>query len=220
MTPPRGLTKSGIACWWSIKNLIEKHECYLWTLTCSDTLPDFAYGYRHSRLLQSLNDDRRRYGVTPVCGVRVVEEHPDGHGLHYHWVLAGRYPIRRLLARGKQSGFGRISVHPNPCGVAVAPYLCKYLLKNDKLHGVRMWANIGTWEGVGARDIEVDSNSCRVFRDAFRHAKALGKNRGQAYNFAKVTQRDYDFSTLDETDLAASSYDSLTGRILRQGEPF
>jgi len=220
MTPPRGLTRSGIACWWSLKNLIEQHECYLWTLTCADSPPDYAYGIRHGNLLKYLRDDTRDYCIPPICGVRVVEAHPGGHGLHYHWVLAGRYPIRRLLARGKQVGFGRIDVHPEPCTPLVAPYLCKYLLKGDKLHGVRMWANIGTWQGVGARDIEMDSNSCRVFRDHYRHAVGAGKGRAVAFNEARVMQQRYEHSVPDERATHTTAFDTLTGRLVRSQDPY
>jgi len=221
MMPPRGLNKSGIACWWSLTNLIEKYECYLWTLTFPDVIPDYAAGERHGSLLKYLAADARDGFSPPVRGVRVVEAHPGGHGLHYHWVLAGRFPIRRLLARAKQTGFGRIDVDPKPCTSLLAPYLCKYLLKGDRLHGVRMWANLGAWGGVRTRDVEVDSSSSRVFRDAFRHARdSLGKNRGAAFNFAKVAQQDYNDSFTTEADIATSSFDPLTGRLLREGVPF
>jgi len=221
MMPPKGLTKSGIACWWSLINIIEKHECYFWTLTFPDVIPDYAAGLRHSELLTWLRYDASRGRCPPVCGVRVVEAHPGGHGLHYHWVLAGRFPIRRLLARAEQVGFGRIDVDPKPCTPLLASYLCKYLLKGDRLHGVRMWANIGTWDGVRTRDIQVDSSGSRVFRDAFRHARdSLGKNRGAAFNFAKVAQQDYNDSFTTESDIAASAFDPLTGRLLREGDPF
>jgi len=221
ITPPRGLNKSGVACFFSLNHLINSHDCYFWTLTFPDVIPDFAAGERHRELLKRLRDDARS-GVSPsLCGVRVVEAHPGGHGLHYHWVLAGRYPIRRLLARARAAGFGRVSVDPCVCTPLVAPYLCKYLLKGDRLHGVRMWANIGTWQGVGARDMEMDSSSLRVFRDAFRHARVvLGKARGPAFNFAKVEQRKYENSDTTEGDVAASAFDSLTGRFLREGDPY
>lgn len=201
--------------------IIEKHECYFWTLTTPDTIPDYAYGERHRVLLYKLAHDARDGLCPPVCGVRVVEAHPGGHGLHYHWVLAGRFPIRRLLVRTREAGFGRVDVDPKPCTPLLAPYLCKYLLKGDRLHGVRMWANIGTWDGVRTRDIEVDSSSSSVFRNAFRHARdSLGKTRGAAFNFAKVAQSDYNDSFTTEADTAASSFDSLTGRLLRKGDPF
>jgi len=219
-TPPRGLNKSGMAFWFSLNHLIANYECYLWTLTFPDVIPDFAAGERHRVLLYKLSHDARAGRSPALCGVRVVEAHPGGHGLHYHWVLAGRYPVRRLLARGRESGFGRISVDSRPCTPLVAPYLCKYLLKGDRLHGVRMWANIGAWQGVGTRDIEVDSGSIRVFRDNFRHARFMGKSRSVAFNYAKVKQREYDTSQTTERDVEGSAFDSLTGRVLRENEPF
>jgi len=213
MMPPRGATRSSVACWWSIKNLIEKYECYFWTLTCPDSPPDYSYGERHRELLKRLRDDARDYGVPPVCGVRVVEAHPGGHGLHYHWVLAGRLPIRRVLARGKQVGFGRISVDSRPCTPAVAPYLCKYLIKGDRLHGVRMWANIGTWDGVGVRDIQVDSDSVRVFGDHYRHARSLGRTHAASFGYAKVQQRKYELNETDRLTADYVSFDPSTGRV-------
>jgi len=192
MFPPLGLTKSGVACWWSLKNLIDSGPCYLWTFTTADTHPDYVYGFMHRELLKYLNNDTMAGRFPVINGVRVIEEHPGGHGLHFHWVVRGKLPVHRVRYRAERAGFGRINVDPEPCTPLVAPYLCKYLLKNSKLHGVRMWANIGAWEGVKTRDIEVDSNSSRVFRDNFRHARAMGKTRGAAFNFAKVEQFAYD----------------------------
>jgi len=190
--PPLGLRSSGVACWWSIRNLIAAHSpCYLWTFTTPVVYPDFYYGHFHSKLLRLCTVDAIAGRMPPVRAVRVIEEHPGGHGLHFHWVAAGRLPVERLRYRAQQSGFGRIHVHPDPCSKYAANYLAKYLVKNDRLHGVRMWANIGAWDGTQTRDIECVSDGVRVFRDAFRHARGLGKSRAVAFNEGKVAQMAY-----------------------------
>lgn len=124
-------------------------------------------------------------------GVKVVEEHPGGHGLHFHWAIKGRIPIHRLLSLGRKCGFGRINVHPDPCTEKVASYLAKYLTKNEKIHGLKVWSCLGSYSGVRCQDLEFLSPSKLVFREAYREAIAAGKGRGPAFNHAKKVQMHY-----------------------------
>src|SRR3954462_15316001 len=60
---------------------------YLWTFTFAEVI-DVAEGRRRwSRFLNKLRH-RRRY--LKLCGLRVYELHPGGHGLHVH-VLTGHF---------------------------------------------------------------------------------------------------------------------------------
>jgi len=135
-------------------------------------------------------------------GVKVVEIHPGGHGLHFHWVIKGRIPIHTLLDISRPLGFGRIQVDDKPAGLATAGYLSTYLTKqkNKKLDGLRRWGCLGDYVGIRARDIEYLSPSVQVFREAFREAKSAGKPSGAAWVHAKNEQAKYNAytSTHDE----------------------
>jgi hypothetical protein len=86
--PPRSLNRSGVACFDSIIKCIEEHpgECHLWTLTLKELRPDYYIAACRRRLFLAMqNDQRSSCPVVPEFGgVRVVEIHPRGHGLHDH----------------------------------------------------------------------------------------------------------------------------------------
>jgi len=202
--PPNGLSRSGLACWWSIRHLIqtataEGVACYLWTLTFAKTYPDSWCGNMHGRLVTALHHDTRnpRNNLPLFAGVRVSELHPSGHGLHFHWVIKGRLPLDLVRKRAKQSGFGHVFIARDKrnrfrkIDVGAAGYLAKYLTKGDKLKGVRSWACIGNYNGTKTRDIEFDSDSNRVFRAAYRTAKQLGTAPPLCFQAAVLAQRNF-----------------------------
>jgi len=191
---PDFMTRSATACWWSIKRLIEENpgQCYLWTLTFKETWPDNYCANMHRMLLVAIHTEVRR-GLWPADwgGVKVVEEHPGGHGLHFHWVIKGRIPIRKLLELGTRFGFGRIHVREEPCDVGAASYLAKYLNKNDKIYNLKVWSCIGAYDGVKCKDVEFLAPSKQVFREAYQEAIAAGKGKAAAFNHAKKVQSKY-----------------------------
>jgi len=204
--PPSGLTRSGVACWWSIKNLVEDASvlgipCYLWTLTFPKTYPDGWCGNMHRNLVRHLtNDAKRRPRFFPhgFAAVRVVEEHPGGHGLHYHWVVRGRMPLKIVRSRAQSVGFGHIFIARDKdgrfrrCDTGVAGYVAKYLVKQGKLHGVRAWSCIGSYTGVKTADVEFDSDKNRVFKQAYKEAKQSGLPAPLCYNHAVVSARQWE----------------------------
>lgn len=198
---PIGLSASAAACYMSILYLIQNHSpCYLWTLTTAESLPDSYYGNMHSVVMRNMGTAARN-GLIPANwgGVRVVEVHPGGHGLHYHWVMRGRMDISVVRGITTRAGFGRINIAQNPnktvrvVDEGAAAYLVKYLMKKgDKPMGARRWACIGTYEGVKTRDVIFDSPSIAFFRAAYRSSLAMGYPRGKALSLAKVAQRKFD----------------------------
>jgi len=193
--PPMGLNASGVACWWSIVRLIQQRKkCYFWTLTFKEVHPDHYCGNMHGKLMLEMNRLVRR-GKLPVWGgVRVSEisgkEH--SHGLHFHWVIYPRLPIKAILAAAERCGFGRIQVDPRPATELVANYLSKYLVKQGPLSGVRKWDCIGNYSGVRARDVQFESRSVAVFRETYQTAIKHGANKSIAWNLARVEQRAFD----------------------------
>lgn len=222
--PPMGLNSSGVACWFSIVHLILDASsrgipCYMWTLTFADVVPDSWAGNMHSKLVKYMRDSVRSGAISEFAGVRVVEEHPGGHGLHYHWVIRGKLALSEVRKNAKRAGFGHVFIARDVKGrfrvvdAGAAAYLAKYLNKNEKLHGVRAWACIGTYEGTKTRDVSFDSDSTRVFRHAFEAAKQAGKPRGVCYNAGVLAQRRFDSG--DETD----SQGGFRPRAEATGEP-
>jgi len=162
------LPRSALACWWSIMHLIRTSpECYLWTFTTAKVYPDEWVGNMHGRLIANVKNYAQRRKKTSTGGripkdwggVRVFEEHENrkGGGLHVHWVVRGYMDYWAVRECSDRAGFGRISVEAKPVKKEVAFYLANYLTKGARLRGVRSWANIGTYDGIGKRDIEMTS---------------------------------------------------------------
>lgn len=202
--PPNGLNRSGIACWWSILNLIkdarkEGIPCYMWTLTFAKVYPDSWCGNMHALLVRKLGDDAKAGHLGPhgFAGVRVTEVHPGGHGIHFHWIMRGRLPLHRVRKRAKECGFGHIFIARDErnrfrkVDEGAAGYVAKYLTKGDKLAGVRSWACIGSYDGTKTKDIEFDSQQNRVFRSAYRTAKLAGAPPTLCFQTAVLASRNY-----------------------------
>jgi len=202
--PPNGLNRSGIACWWSILNLIadarkENIPCYMWTLTFAKVYPDSWCGNMHALLVRKLGDDAKAGYMGPhgFSGVRVTEVHPGGHGIHFHWIMRGRLPLHRVRKRAKECGFGHIFIARDErnrfrkVDEGAAGYVAKYLTKGDKLAGVRSWACIGSYNGTKTKDIEFDSQQNRVFRSAYRTAKLAGAVPSLCFQAAVLASRNY-----------------------------
>lgn len=202
--PPIGLNRSGVACWWSILNLIQQSSkegipCYLWTLTFKKTYPDSWCGNMHRNLIRHLVADSKagRTGAKAFAGVRVTEVHPDGHGIHFHWVIKGKLSLGCVRKRAKQCGFGHVFIARDGSNrfrqidVGAAGYLCKYLTKGDRLAGIRSWSCIGDYDGVKTKDIEFDSPDSRVFRQAYAASKLAGSPQSLCFQSAVLAQRKY-----------------------------
>jgi len=167
--------------------------CYLWTITCKSVVPDGWFGNMHRQMVTHVKNCAVKRtksstgGTIPRNwgGVRVFEPHPLGHGLHAHWVMRGRMDWHLIQACALKAGLGPIiHVDPKPVKPATAYYLAKYLTKGDKLHGVRQWANIGTWDGIGKRDIVIESTRIDAIKAWQRYFRLMGKHRFVAYQLA------------------------------------
>lgn len=189
------LPKSALACWWSINHLIRTASpCYLWTFTCAQVVPDNYFGNMHRSLIRNINDCARRQtpkssdgGTIPKNwgGVRVFELHPKGHGIHAHWVVRGYMPWELMQKAALKSGLGKIvHVDPEPVSIGTAYYLSKYMTKEEKLRGVRQWSNIGTYEGIGKRDVVVESKRLDRIKALALFFRSQGKHRYTAYRLA------------------------------------
>lgn len=204
--PPAGLSRSGIACWWSIINLIRDSnakgiKCYMWTLTFKEVYPDSWCGNMHARLVRAVGDEMRKTAHGKRIGfggVRVTEVHPNGHGIHFHWIIRGKLSLALVRKCAAASGFGHVFIARDKnnrfraVDDGAAGYVAKYLTKGDKLAGTRAWACIGDYEGTKTIDIEFDSESNRVFRQAYREAKLAGSPRPLCFQAGKLAQRKFD----------------------------
>jgi len=192
LRPPM-LCRSALACWFSIMHLIESTQgpCYLWTFTTVKPYPDHYFGNMHGNLTLAMKDESRKFstgGKIPNDwgGVRVFEVHEKrkGGGLHAHWVMRGRMDWYTVSECAKRAGLGRVHVDPKPVTMRVAYYVASYLTKNGKLHGVRQWSNIGTYDGIGKRDIEMDSDRIRDIKAWQLLFRGRGDHRYLAYRKA------------------------------------
>lgn len=151
--------KSKIACEFSVGRMPDPH---MWTFTFPVKIPP-----RHGAALwRKLAKDLVR--MVGMWGVRVYEPHPNGHGLHVHAVVSGRYDVNLVRRYAERHGFGRIHV----CKVDSPEYVSKYLTKsrrNDQWKGVRLWASFGVkrsheWQPSRVKDIQVESPTGTLYR--------------------------------------------------------
>jgi len=187
-------SKSAVACFMSIRKLIAEHpeNVWFWTLTFPEVMPYNYAGNSHRNLMLDMAHAQRDGKLPLWGGIKVAEEHTSGHGLHFHWLITPRLPIRELLPLTRKNGFGRVHVHPDPASPKTASYLVKYLCKGGNLPSIRRWACIGNFNGVRVQDIEISSPSVDTYRQAFREALAAGKPKGAAMVHAKQQQRNFD----------------------------
>lgn len=188
------LPRSALACWWSISHLVRTASpCHLWTFTSAEVVPDNYFGNMHRTLVANVGNWAKREkkssdgGTIPKNwgGVRVFELHPKGHGIHAHWVVRGYMPWELMQKAAMQAGLGKIvHVDPEPVSIKAAYYLAKYLTKEDKLRGVRQWSNIGTYEGIGKRDVSVESARLDRIKALSLFYRSQGKHRYTAYRLA------------------------------------
>lgn len=188
------LRRSALACWWSVNRLVRtsSQPCFLWTFTIEDNVPDYVFATRHSQFVKGVSIAARRQdsydGVTiprSWGGVRVFEHGERRGRIHAHWVVRGRMPWHYMQHLAIRAGLGRVvHVDPKPVGPQVAHYISDYLVKGDKLRGLRAWSCIGTYQGVRNCDIEQDSERIRAIKAWQIYFRMQGKHRLLAYRLA------------------------------------
>lgn len=166
--PPEYLSRSQVALFSSVVRLIDLYSpCYFWTVTTPDLCSDSAFATRHSEFISNLRDAAKA-GKIPYNwgGVRVFEHHPkrEGHPLHSHLVARGRMDFYTVRACARSAGLGNIFRRPRPCDLNSAHYLVKYLIKGDRLFGIKVWSTFGTYTGYRVNDIEFDSDRVRQIK--------------------------------------------------------
>jgi len=170
------MTKSKAAFLLSCEKLFDTYgQCYFWTFTFKECMPDWWYPRHWDIFIKTLTN---LYGGW-IQGVRVIEVHPGGHGLHYHCIIATRVSVHLVRRVGRRVGIGH--VHVQKCDRKTAHYLAKYLDKGEKIHKrMKKWACMGGFCGVKWKDIEIEStyqrNMLQIFkgkRVTFRLASAV-----------------------------------------------
>jgi hypothetical protein len=136
----------------------------MWTFTFKETLSIKDTRSRWNHLLTLL---RRNW--TGLCGLRVFELHPKGHGLHVHLVTNRFVEVNRVRTLSAQAGWGRI--HAQRIPKQRATYLAKYLSKQRPpcFKAWRLWAGFGKeWIWTRVADIEIRSAKSAVFKAVMR----------------------------------------------------
>jgi len=153
---PYWLSRSGLACWWSCRKLFSQGPVYFWTFTTQECMPDFYYGNLRQKLLRCLFHSEREGRIPKNWGgVRCIEPHPNGHGLHDHWLLNCRLWVGEVRHLAKQAGWGRI--HVRRAFGWEANYLSKYVTKKACLSGLKRWSCIGHFDGLKVNDLEIET---------------------------------------------------------------
>lgn len=162
-------TKSQVAFLMSAQMLFEAypHHMYFWTLTFKRVYPDWFY----PNIFHLFWVEIREKVIGPYhLGLRVIEPHPGGHGLHYHLLINKRIPKGLLDRIAERHGMGITWVEK--CDFGAAVYLSKYLSKDKTpLFGVRRWHTLGCFRGVRTNDIEIHNPYMRARREVCGKAK-------------------------------------------------
>lgn len=202
LRPPRNLNASGLACFWSIQHLIETwRHVYLWTFTLPTLKPDYYISACRRRFFITLNDSVRNGTIPKYGGVRVVEVHPGGHGLHDHMPLSFNRRLhgnhcsleRRIREAAHDAGYGVIHRHPKPATPYAAIYLAQYLNEEGgTLHKhAKRWANFGAYRGCKVKDIIYESESIDILRRGYEDARKSGLAPWPAIQAARRVQADW-----------------------------
>lgn len=134
----------------------EEGWCYLWTFTTPDVADARTLSSRWTRFR-----NHRTVKAMKLKALRVIEEHPGGHGFHMHFVTPQRLDAATLWSVCEGVGLGRIDVKRIP--VSRAAYILKYLRK-DRQKGCRAWAVLGL-KGVTCKSVVIqDTFSQRVVK--------------------------------------------------------
>jgi len=150
------MTKSKAAFLHSVERLFDqKRRVYFWTFTFPRVVEDdlaFKCWNHLGTLLR-----RRWADSVGVPGLRVVEVHAGGHGLHFHLLVARRLAVQEVRRLAIRAGFGRI--HVMKARRNHADYMAKYLAKaQDGLaRGRRRWGCFGSFKGTRVKDIVIES---------------------------------------------------------------
>jgi hypothetical protein len=178
--------KSKCACEFSIERI---ENPYLWTFT----LPVWLEPKTAAALWTGLARDlARKFGM---CGIRVFEPHPKGHGLHVHAVVSGWFPVGLVRYCTALHGWGRIHACKIKKGEGV--YIAKYLSKskrNEGWKGIRLWGAFGQknardWKPSKVKDIECISPTIDLYRKFAAHVNPTSRSaRHKLWKRAQLVQ--------------------------------
>lgn len=182
------LTKTQAAFWFTADRFFKKNKhVYFWTFTFKHVPIDDAAA------MEDWNTFAARLAKHfPFCqGLRVCELHHT-HGIHFHFLVNIRLPVRRLrrifYGSGRLNGhnryldFGWIKVRKvakeewlagHRVDLRAAEYMMEYMTKSyrsrmgEGFRGRRMWGTIGGLKASRCRDIVYESdttrNRCELF---------------------------------------------------------
>lgn len=177
------MTKTQAAFCLSVKHLFETYGIvYFWTFTFVDVHADWCYPTAWRALVTALGN--RSGGL--LGGLRVLEVHPGGHGLHYHALLNLRLPVDDVRRIAAPCGFGILQVK-RASGPMAGFYLAKYLSKRSELYrGMHRWGRVGCFRHIPKSRVEVDSSFTRNMRKLTSGRKSSFEFASLVYTRSKV----------------------------------
>jgi len=179
----------------TVKPLFGYGKVYFWTFTFKKCLSDDGAMFAWQLFLNQW----RAYYEGRVCGVRVVEVHAGGHGLHFHCLITCRCSIHIVKRIACRFGFGRIGVVEADEGSMY--YLALYLRKErEKMPGRRTWAAFGAIRTTRVHDVEVISAFHNRLRCARRAKLFAGQGRALSNQECQQIFRDSQLADFDWSD--------------------
>jgi hypothetical protein len=133
----------------------------MWTFTWENALDLDDTRAMWSKFLDLM---RRRKKYRDLCGLRVFQMHPGGHGLHVHLATGCYLFVNHIRALWRACGGGRI--HVLPIAQNRVGYLARYLGRAGRpqcLKGARLWAKFGQFQATRVRDIKIESDWTKIY---------------------------------------------------------
>lgn len=163
--------KSKLACEWSAKQIADKCNLgRLWTFTLPDCISINQAAARWKALLREI-----RHRGLPFAGVRCWELHPNGHGIHVHFINLHYCPKESIESCCLKTGWGFVNVKAIPPDYSY--YVSKYVAKarrSEALRGRRLWS----WVGKDGREFHVKAKDIQYTSPDLLKARAWALNTG------------------------------------------
>jgi len=155
-------------------------------------------------MLRLMKDAARHRKIPRHGGVRVFEEGDETHRAHAHWVMSPRMGQSTVQRYATLAGLGHVWLDFRPAGGPLAGYLCKYLSKGrPSMQGLKQWACFGEFSGVKVKDVEIESEDVRRFREHRKVGLAQGMSTTQAFTYASLRVNMAKYGVFADTEQAS-----------------
>lgn len=177
------MTQSQAAFRMSARTLFENsNNVYFWTFTFPRKYNIWEASSAFNPISKKIKNEYGR-----IQGLRAMEWHETGHGLHHH-VLVNKYlKIRAIKEYARRCGFGRIHVREADKGAV--DYIANYLGKqHSNFHGCHQWATLGKGWATTKNGVFLDSDAANAMRACYRYYKNANLTKAELWSLMETAK--------------------------------